>query len=68
MDQVALTRRILDEIKNEVPLLVSQIQQESDVNKVREYTQKLVAYITVFSMLATDLIDPAMHRSFWPNH
>lgn len=68
MDQLNNTQRIVNEIIDELPQVISQIHNENDINKVRELTEKLIAYITVLCMLINDLIDPRMHASFWPNH
>lgn len=68
MDQLNNTQRIVNEIIDELPQVISQIHNENDINKVRELTEKLIAYITVLCVLINDLIDPRMHASFWPNH
>lgn len=57
MDQHQRAQLIVDGINEEIPQILNAIHSETDIQKMREYVDKLLGFIVILSMITKDLIE-----------
>lgn len=68
MKQLSNVRQIIAEMRLELNNIMSRVNSTTNCETVKEELNKLIGYITVLTLLIGDMMDPAMHRMYWPTH
>lgn len=68
MNQLDRAKSILDEMRVEVAQAIQNLHNATNLAEAKSEVEKLIAYITVLSLILSDMVDPHMHRMYWPNH